>query len=325
MAVLNAFVVTGSAAGSGLGAQTGRPSSAAPPTGTPITGTIVAGGTQGQMQLQTPHGLLALIGRQALPLGSRVTLTLQAQGDHLEAQILSVVRPTGGERALQDVATLSRRVFGFTWPNLSRAQELLGPELVGQGGAASTPLPTAQGNLAAGLLAFIAALRSGGAARLLGEIAARKLDDHPALLKGLERDMAALERLAQEHGPGAWRALFVPVFDGEAWRQLRFFMQRRRDEAEEREGSGERFVVEAELSAIGSLQLDGVLAEKRLDLIVRTHAPLPEDWRDDLRAIFREAAELSGIRGGLTFQAMPDFPVAPLADESWDAADGVLA
>lgn len=320
MSVFSPFVVASPTNAGSLGASAARGAATATlPTGAPITGTVVAGGAQGQQQLQTTYGLLALVGRQALPLGSRVTLTLQAQGSGLEAHILSVVRPAGGERALQDVATLSRRVFGFTWPNLARAQELLG-----QSGASTTPLPTAQGNLMGGLLAFIGALRSGGVARLLGEIAMRKLGDHPALLKGLEQDMTALERLAQDNGPGSWRALFVPVFDGADWRQLRLFMERRQGQEDEADNAGERFVVEADLSMVGALQLDGILAEKRLDLIVRTHQPLPQEWRDDLRTIFREAAELSGIRGGLTFQATPDFPVAPLADESWDAADGIL-
>ncbi|MCH8835756.1 MAG: hypothetical protein IH925_07395 [Proteobacteria bacterium] len=66
-------------------------------------------------------------------------------------------------------------------------------------------------------------------------------------------------------------------------------------------------MIDVELERFGHLQLDGLVRarNKRLDLIVRTASPLPRQMHDDIRRIFRDATELTGIKGVVAFQAAP--------------------
>ena len=207
------------------------------------------------------------------------------------------------------------------WSSILRVLQMAGPEKL-EGGA----IPRVGGNLATSVLAFVSALRAGDLAKLLGQEVTHLLEDpvHHSLAKDLIGDLPASERPLVESSSGSWRALFVPLLDGQELRQIRFFMRRRdrSNEDDDPERDNERFVVEAELGATGPLQLDGLVGKSRFDLVVRTLAPLPPAWRDDIRRIFEESGELTGIRGGLTFQAVPDFPVKPLEEDP--ALDGGL-
>ena len=58
---------------------------------------------------------------------------------------------------------------------------------------------------------------------------------------------------------------------------------------------------------MGRFQLDGLVhqGEKRMDLIVRTENRLPGGVEDGIRNIFQNAAEVTGLKGGIVFQAAP--------------------
>ena len=75
-----------------------------------------------------------------------------------------------------------------------------------------------------------------------------------------------------------------------------------------------RFVVECEHSEFGPVQLDGLMHERRMDLIVRTHEPLPADMERDILVLFGESCTGLNLAGQLFFQAVPVFPVNPLDD-----------
>ena len=53
--------------------------------------------------------------------------------------------------------------------------------------------------------------------------------------------------------------------------------------------------------------MDGLVRDKgkSLELILRSDTHLADTIQNDIRTIFREAADLSGLKGGINFQAAP--------------------
>ena len=81
-----------------------------------------------------------------------------------------------------------------------------------------------------------------------------------------------------------------------------------------------RFVVDLDLSALGAMQLDGLVHGKRLDLILRSHAELPVAMRHDVARVFDDALGVSGMEGSLIIEVIPRFPVSPFEDMKRGAA-----
>jgi hypothetical protein len=132
------------------------------------------------------------------------------------------------------------------------------------------------------------------------------------MLEQLERDMREMQN-ARHGAEGDWRMTLVPLLDGQQLRQIRFFERRRKqEEAKRRKDESARFVVECEHSEHGAIQLDGLMHERRLDLIVRSHDPLPGDMERDILVLFGETCAGLNLNGQLFFQAVPAFPVNPL-------------
>jgi hypothetical protein len=131
-----------------------------------------------------------------------------------------------------------------------------------------------------------------------------------------DHDFAQISRLAADPATGEWRTWLVPVHDGGAIELVRLFIKRHRGRTadDDERDSGTRFLVEVDLSRLGPMQLDGLVQQKRFDLIVRSHAPLPRHMRKDIYAIFDDALAATGYSGGITFQATPTFVVSPLTE-----------
>ena len=102
-----------------------------------------------------------------------------------------------------------------------------------------------------------------------------------------------------------------------ALRQINLFYRRGRQGKDKRGGNdvnGSRFVVEIELSRMGAFQFDGLVRERRFDLVVRSRIALTTTMRRDITALYQEAMELGRYNGDIVFQTVRDFPVAPLDD-----------
>ena len=173
----------------------------------------------------------------------------------------------------------------------------------------NTVVPRPDTQLAANILFFLVALRGGDIRSWLGEGPSRALQRHkPDLLSRLSDEFRTIGRTAEEPVSGDWRIAVVPFNSGEELKQIRVFMRRHGTQEEEEDGDpGTRFIVDVELSRLGRMQLDGLVrgGNKRLDLIVRSATPLPGHMRDDIRRIFQDACELTGMNGATTFQCTP--------------------
>ena len=121
---------------------------------------------------------------------------------------------------------------------------------------------------------------------------------------------------------GDWRLLPIPLWDGEHLRQLRLFLRQHegRDpaKAERARREATRFILELEMSRLGEMQLDGLVRDRRFDLMLRTRDALPEHMRREIRTIFDQANEAAGYSGKLGFQASSDWHFLPLEAASED-------
>lgn len=270
--------------------------------GQTLTGTVAGMTVSNLPMVHTPAGVLAFATRTLLPQGGTVTFQVTEE---------PVPPPAPESAALRGVR--EGWVFSRNWPALDEAlvalndaNAVLAQHLV------NAIIPRPDAHLGAGLLFFLAALRGGDIRGWLGDGPARLLQRvRPDVMARLQDEFGRLARLAEDPGPGDWRIALIPVHNGAQIERLRLFLRRHGEDGEEDEDTGgrrgTRFVIDVELERFGHLQLDGLVRarHKRLDLIVRTASPLPSQMHDDIRRIFHDANERTGIKGGVAFQAAP--------------------
>ena len=142
----------------------------------------------------------------------------------------------------------------------------------------------------------------------------------------LNADLVQLARLSEAAGSER-RFLPIPLFDDTPVQQLRLFLRRRRTAkgggVEEGDGAT-RFVLDVDLSRIGGMQLDGLVRDRRFDLILRTRHPLSDEMRRDIAEICGDANAAAGHRRQISFQASGDWSFIPLENSSESGA-GLLA
>ncbi|MCH8036365.1 MAG: hypothetical protein IIC53_04485, partial [Proteobacteria bacterium] len=281
-----------------------------------FTGRVTAVTHAGQPVLSTPLGTLTLEIQAPLPIGSRLTLALPAE---------ALPQPAGASPAPAALGTLAH-----TWPALDETlQTLREIGAPGAGAAATEMVPRPGPKLASGLLFFLSAL-GGDVSRWLGNQATQALKNagRDSLLTRLGQDFGQLSRLADSPS-GDWRLFFIPLLGGDQVQQLRLFL-RHGQQGSGGGGGGEeddeptRFVVELELSRLGDLQLDGLVRDKRFDLILRTRAPLPEFMRRDIAQIFQDANGATGYAGNIGFQSSTAWRFMPIEVPADVASPGVV-
>lgn len=70
-------------------------------------------------------------------------------------------------------------------------------------------------------------------------------------------------------------------------------------------GAGTRFLVDLDLSRLGRLQLDGLVRDRRMDLMVRSETPLERSVESGLIQTVDSALQAIGYSGGLAFRSGP--------------------
>ncbi len=266
----------------------------------------------GHPVLGTPLGILTLEVEARIPIGSRLALELAPSG-----------LPRGAEAAAR-FGTAG--ALGHAWPALEEALVVLSEPATGSPGVPQG-VPQPGPRLTSGLLFFMAALSGGDLGRWLGAEALQTLrgTGRESLVGRLSRDLAQMGRMAEgtTGTTGDWRVLPIPLWDGDHVRQLRLFLrqqdERKDGKQKERSNNRTRFVLELEMSRMGEMQLDGLVRDKRFDLVMRTRAALPVAMQRDIQKIFEDASQAAGYSGQLGFQASADWHYLPYAQ---DAASG---
>ncbi|MBW7852036.1 MAG: hypothetical protein H3C38_16195 [Rhodospirillales bacterium] len=289
--------------------------SPSPASPTIVTGTVAPNTHAGQPLVQTPVGLLALANSPPLPPGATVTLEL--------GTLLPPPTPAAPP-------ALRPAVPGGQWPALSDAVQILQRADPAAADSLAKILPQPDNRLAATGTLFAAAARAGDARAWLGD-ALESLErlGRKDVARRVSDDMSELAARVRQPA-GEWRAFPLPLLNGETVEPVRMVVRRAPQEDEERgDGRGGddgiRFLLDLELSNVGALQLDGLVrrAAKRFDLVVRTHAPLPQDMRSDISGIFAQSLEGLGLGGSASFQVTPRF-VEVTADEHAGEWRGIL-
>jgi hypothetical protein len=255
-----------------------------------LSGTI-APGPGGETLIETSFGTLALDQRLPLPTGTTVGIERLGAADPKLAAEPS--QQANVWLALDEILAV-----------LDKSAPALAAQLHAE-------LAPGTASELAGTLLFLAGVLYGG--RWPGDAIDRALEGAGAdrLKTRLAGDLAELGRLSADRATGDWSVLTFPLLWGADVQSLHLFL-RRRFGPEETPESGSRFVVEAELSRLGALQLDGLMRGKRLDLVLRTHAALPAALREEATAIFRRASAASGFYGDIVFATAAQFTVAPM-------------
>jgi hypothetical protein len=264
-------------------AQAGEPA--------PLAGEIVAN-LGGETLVATVLGTLALDLPLALPPGTALAFSRLGTVPDTPA-----AKPQPSEAAFQSsldqvVAVLDKAA----------------PALAAQLRAALTPGTPAA--LTGTLLFLMGALYQGA---WPGAMVDRALDaaGEKRLAQRLRGELGDLARLRASGATGPWRVSVLPLFAGADIQPLRLYL-RRRGGADATDDADTRFVIEAELSRLGALQLDGFVRGARLDVVLRSHAPLDPALQQEVAALFRQASTAQGLHGDIVFAATPQFDVRPL-------------
>jgi len=280
-----------------------------------LPGSVVAHPPGGQAVVQTPIGTLSVPTYAALPTGTQLSLEVVGQP-------LPPLPPP-----LPPATTAASGLGAQGWPVLTQALDVLAnanqPQALEQ---LLRVMPQPDARLAASMVAFSGALRSGDVRALLPDTSVRGLE------KAGRKDLASrlkadLEGLAEDSGRplgnGDWRLYTMPMLGGGPIEPIRLYVRKGSGDEGGGKGAGNqgndhRFVVDLNLTRLGRLQLDGLVRrqDKLFDLIIRTDAPLDQDVRRDILGIFTNASELVGTKGTVSFQAggrWMEFPPAPPA------------
>jgi hypothetical protein len=278
-----------------------------------VTGTTLAG----QATIQTLAGQLSIPMANVPPVGSSITFKIT--GEPVPPSVLNTTPTTA-----LDIYALSRE-----WPALKEALQVLQES---QPGIAqqliNMVIPRLDIQLAANILFFLAGLRGGDIRSWLGEDAMRALEDsRPNVARQLRTEFGQLARVAEDSSSNDWRHMLIPLNTGDAIEPIHMFMRQRKKKDGDDGDTETRFVIDVGLSQLGRIQLDGLIGErnKRLDLIVRSHNPLPGSMQNDIRTIYISAGEITGMTGGLSFQAAPPNFIEPKTPEAPDSGAGIIA
>jgi hypothetical protein len=301
-----------SAAPASLNSNTTTPALSA---GTSLKGTVTGSTPSGHPIVQTRAGVFALTTQTIVPRGSTISLDV-------------VNAPLAPTNKGQGVPTLHESLFtSRKWPALEQAflaMEEAGPGSAQQLTHAIVPRPGA--GLTSSVIFFLSALKGGDLRSWLGENSLRLIArSRPNIVGRIREDFTTLSRMADEPASGDWRVALIPINTGAEIEQIRLLLRQNDEETDEDATSDTRFIIDVGLSRFGRLQLDGLVRDKgkSLDLIVRSDAHLADTMQNDIRTIFVEAADLTGLKGGVNFQAAPaDFINIP--DPSSDHDVGLM-
>lgn len=273
-----------------------------------LSGAVIGRSTLGQPVLKTDAGVVALDLRAAFPVGTRVA-----------AEVLASRPPLPGA---PPPAAFSGASAWTTLDALTQALATVDPQAA-QRIVAALPQPGPQ--MLAHLAGAMAAVRTGDAGgwqRLADALQRAREEPRAAKLAGRFADDLREASAAAQRPQGEWRVYPLPMFAGGGIERIQMLVRRTPEQQEEGENPANpkrrddtRFVLDFTLSHLGPMQIDGLVSAtaRSLDLVIRTHDPLPPEMAHDLRGIFSTAMAAAGYAGGLSLMATPEFAVPEIA------------
>lgn len=211
-----------------------------------------------------------------------------------------------------------------SWPVMTEAfEEVLAQLQPAQAQALMNviPRPAATGHqFTAAALLFIAAARGGDISGWMGNRADNilrnaeggKKDILNRLLSDLStmtgRSVSSDAQTQASSGSADWRGYTIPLLFGMDLSKINIwttpFGDDNADGGADEKTKGTRFIVDLELSRMGSLQLDGLVQPyaKRLDLALKSHHDFSPHMRQELRTLWHSALQSIDMSGHIEFQ-----------------------
>lgn len=208
-------------------------------------------------------------------------------------------------------STVTNPLFqGFQWPALDNLFLNLQQSSPQAAASLARTLPNA-GNpaqLATSAMSFIAAVRSGDIGGWLGNQkmdALRQIGKSDIMNNLAQSGRAGTASSATDTTPTSdWRAVPLPMFwEGEIHR-ITLYTRREdgTDQQQNQETGQTRFVFDLSLSRMGDIQLDGLLRDKRLDLVIRAQNAFSLSMQQTMRQAYSSALDQTELSGDLNFQ-----------------------
>ena len=266
-------------------------------TGSDLKGVISGTTAEGEPIVQTKAGTFTLNTQTSIPPGSIISMEVtKAPINPISENIMMPLVHEGFLRTRK-------------WPALEQSIQAL--EKVQESSThrlINSIIPRPGNALISNVIFFLSALKTGDLNSWMGEKTLRVIERHQPNIAGrIKDDFSALSKMIEEPQSGDWRVALVPVNSSDGMHLIRILLRQNDEETLTGEISHNRFIIDVQLSRIGRMQLDGLVREEgnSLELIIRSDTHLTRKMQDDIRAIFRETTNESGIKGGINFQAAP--------------------
>ena len=216
--------------------------------------------------------------------------------------------PIAGQ--LSSVAAQSARnplLMGFQWPALDTLHNTLQQISPQAANSLTRALPNVgqPAQMGAAAIVFIAAVKSGNFDLLLGDKKMEMLQQagRRSILSSMTQDTAragAPEPAVQSD----WRAVPLPMYwDNEIHKITLYTRNENQSANQDQNGEGQtRFIFDLNLTRMGDVQIDGLIKDKRLDLILRTQNAFSEPMQQTMRQAYTSALGQTDLTGELNFQ-----------------------
>jgi hypothetical protein len=251
-----------------------------------------------------------------------LTVTLPAAVRPAAGDMVAIIQQPAANPGAPQMPVAEVQASSLTassWPSFEQTYSIL--QAAAPALATGLASKSAQGGpkLLNSMMFLMAALKGGNPTSWIGDKVNQALSNRSnSLLQSLKEDVSKL--LGGGEPTSEWRSFIIP-FDARASDMpmiAALFSQTHTvdaDGGQENAGDNDphedsqRFIVEADFSNIGTLQLEGLIRGKQFDLTLWSDRELPLGLTSDLSPLFGSALEANGYKGKLSFRQGEPFPV----------------
>ncbi|WP_372027212.1 hypothetical protein P7L70_15400 [Tistrella mobilis] len=287
-----------------------RPAPEHGPEASRVTGVVLGRDGNGRMLVSTALGLLSIDRPGPLP----------PPGTRLAVVVAPEAPPAGRSGATPGGAPavpLPGTAAPGDWQSLADAARLIATLHPAAAERLLAPvLPTPGRDFAANLMMLMKQVLSGNRPAAADKLADElneldAADTARAVLSEFDGAGRGAQTSAGQALGGEWRSVQIPSWANATVIPVQIHIhQPRRDDDGTGDGGGRgdgicRFVVETRLSRLGDIQLDGLAAPGRVDMVMRTARALPPGTAAALARVMDDVLAVSGLQGGLAIRTEP--------------------
>lgn len=196
------------------------------------------------------------------------------------------------------------------WDALDQAIKTLQETAPQAAQAVQNTVPQPSARIVPTALFFLMAMKMGRVENWLGDknITALQNAGKADIVEKLSSDFTKIINRAQEGVTGDWKHISMPMLYDEQLGAFQLYLHDPGEDASDNPdiSKQKRFIIDFQFSQLGALQLDGLLANKNLELMVKSEKPLSTDMRQEMRQKFKAGIDEAQLTGELTFKAGKD-------------------